>query len=125
MRKAINFDIDTKKYEQYTGKDAPLAYTEIKAYFERYGFEHRQGSGYISKDNVSDRKIAQIITSMPLEIEWLDQCIKVMDVTDIGKQHSVTEMIHKVQTKKIHLRNKINSLTHKTFSPKVHDDYER
>lgn len=47
MRKAINFDIDTKKYEEFTGKKSPFAYDEIKRFLKRNGFEHRQGSGYV------------------------------------------------------------------------------
>ena len=29
MKKALNFDLDTKKYEEFTGKSAPTAYNDI------------------------------------------------------------------------------------------------
>lgn len=35
MRKAINFDIDTKKYQEYTGKSASNAYIQIRNFFLR------------------------------------------------------------------------------------------
>lgn len=54
MRKALNFDLDTKKYEENTGKHSPTAYVEIKRFLEKNNFEHRQGSGYISKDSLND-----------------------------------------------------------------------
>ncbi len=57
MRKAINFDIDTKKYEEYTGKKAPTAYAEVKKFLKKNGFEHRQGSGYVSKNSLDDLRI--------------------------------------------------------------------
>lgn len=34
MKKAINFDIDTKKYEKYTNKKASNAYEEIRRFKE-------------------------------------------------------------------------------------------
>jgi len=95
MRKAINFDIDTKKYEEYTGKHSPTAYTEIKRFLEKNGFEHRQGSGYISKESLDDRKVTAIIMNMALKLKWLKYCIKEIDVTNIGKQHSLIDIINK------------------------------
>ena len=35
MRKALNFDLDTKKYEENTGKHSPTAYVEIKRFLEK------------------------------------------------------------------------------------------
>ncbi len=93
MRKAINFDIDTKKYEEFTGKHAPTAYIEIKKFLTRNGFEHRQGSGYISRESLDDIKIATIIMSMVYHLDWLETCIKEIDVTNIGKQHSLIDTI--------------------------------
>lgn len=93
MRKAINFDIDTKKYEEYTGKKSPSAYDEIKRFLKKNGFEHRQGSGYVSKESLPDWKITAIITNMSLKLEWLDYSIKEIDVTNIGKQHSLVGTI--------------------------------
>lgn len=96
MRKAINFDIDTKKYEEYTGKKSPTAYSEIKTFLKRNGFEHRQGSGYVSKDSLTDRKVLAIIMNMSSQFVWLRYCVKQIDVTNIGKQHSLIDGINKV-----------------------------
>lgn len=49
MRKALNFDLDTKKYEEFTHRPAPTAYAEIWRFLKKNDFEHRQGSGYVSK----------------------------------------------------------------------------
>ena len=69
MRKALNFDLDTKKYEENTGKHSPTAYVEIKRFLEKNNFEHRQGSGYISKDSLNDGKVFAIIQSMSIELK--------------------------------------------------------
>ncbi len=39
MRKALNFDLDTKKYEEFTGKHSPLAYAEIRNFLKRNDFD--------------------------------------------------------------------------------------
>lgn len=44
MRKAINFDINTKEYEKITGKKASNAYDPIKRFLLKRNFIHRQGS---------------------------------------------------------------------------------
>ena len=95
MRKAINFDIDTKKYEEYTGKKAPTAYAKVKKFLKKNGFEHRQGSGYVSKNSLDDLRITAIITNMTLTLKWLRFCVKEIDVTNIGKQHSLLDTINK------------------------------
>ena len=96
MRKAINFDIDTKKFEEYTKIHSQNAYLELRKFLNRNGFEHRQGSGYISKDSLDDKKVTAIIIKMSVTFEWLKYCIKEMDVTNIGKQHSLVNTINKV-----------------------------
>ena len=93
MRKALNFDLDTKKYEEYTGKPSPMAYAEIRKFLKRNGCEHRQGSGYISKNSLTDGKIFAIIQNMSMEFNWLRNCVKQIDVTNIGKQHSLIDTI--------------------------------
>lgn len=95
MRKALNFDLDTKKYEKYTGKHSPTAYAKIKRFLQKNDFEHRQGSGYISKKSLNDGKIFAIIQNMSIELKWLGNCIEQIDVTNIGKQHSLLDTINK------------------------------
>ena len=95
MRKALNFDLDTKKYEEYTGKPAPTEYIKIRRFLKKHDFEHRQGSGYISKESLNDGKIFAIIQSMSMEFVWLGYCVKQVDITNIGKQHSLVDAINK------------------------------
>lgn len=94
IRKALNFDIDTKKYEATTGKKAPRAYDDIKDFLTKAGFEHRQGSGYVSTEALTDENIVIIISEMSQKLDWLKECVKQFDVTDIGKQHSLLDVIN-------------------------------
>lgn len=95
MRKALNFDLDTKKYEESVGKHSPIAYAEIRRFLKKNDFEHRQGSGYISKASLNDGKIFAIIQNMSMELKWLRICVKQIDVTNIGKQHSLIDAVNK------------------------------
>ena len=62
---------------------------------KKNGFEHRQGSGYVSKNSLDDLRITAIITNMTLTLKWLRFCVKEIDVTNIGKQHSLLDTINK------------------------------
>lgn len=98
MRKALNFDLDTKKYEEFTGKHPPIAYAQIRNFLKKNDFEHRQGSGYISRDSLNDGKIFAIIQNMSMELKWLRHCVEQIDVTNIGKQHSMVDAVNKATT---------------------------
>ena len=41
MRKALNFDLDTKKYEEFTHRPETTAYAEIRRKKKKNDFEHR------------------------------------------------------------------------------------
>ncbi len=105
MRKAINFDIDTKKYEEYTGRKAPVAYAQIRNFLKKYEFRHRQGSGYVSNGNINTIDIGILISDMSMKFDWLEYCIKEIDVTNIGKQYSLVDAISKAS-----IRNKSSKL---------------
>ena len=55
---------------------------------KKHGFEHRQGSGYISKAKLDGDNVYDIISDVVSENEWLASC-----VTDIGKQHDLTTTV--------------------------------
>lgn len=53
MQKYLNFDLDTNKLKQYyPKKDYTRAYKDIEKFLVSRGFEHRQGSAYISKMSI-------------------------------------------------------------------------
>ena len=92
--KAINFDLDTnalKKY--YPGKDYRKAYSDIKAFMLKNGFEHRQWSGYKTLMPFSDSQIDELVTDLSLKFDWLKDCVNKFDVTNVGKSYDYTEFI--------------------------------
>lgn len=89
--KAINFDLDTnamKRLGMY-----PSGYGTLKKTLKKHGFEHRQGSGYVSQKKLDSIMIARIIEQITAEHPWLIECVKKIDVTDIGRQHDLTTLV--------------------------------
>ena len=92
-RKAINFDLNTKKLKALG--IYPDAYKQLGKSFQKYDFEHRQGSGYISKDRLYNSDVLDVIKKVVKENDWLRDCAKKIDVTDIGKTFDLTDLLHK------------------------------
>lgn len=90
--KAINFDLsvnDLKKcYSDYT-----KAYYDLKRFFARRGFEHRQGSGYVSKKKLAQADIIDLLDEMNTELPWMKDCVTKIDVTNIGAQHDLKDLL--------------------------------
>lgn len=88
--KAFNFDLDTKLLEKYhPSKTATRPYYEIEKFFLDIGFEHRQGSGYRSKERLSNIDVFDMIDSLRKQYLWIDKCIKRIDVTDVGEVYDL------------------------------------
>lgn len=93
-RKAINFDLDTKALKKYyPGKNYRDAYSDIKKFMEKSGFEHRQWSGYISLKKLSINNVFSLSQKISKAFPWLSKCVNRFDVTDIGEQHDLTHLI--------------------------------
>ena len=83
--KAINFDFDTKKLALARGS-APKCYYEIRKTMKRLWFDHRQGSGYVSRDKLGYLDISKIVQKLYEAHEWLPDCIKEFDVTNVTRR---------------------------------------
>lgn len=92
-RKAINFDLDTNAMKERGLY--PDGYRELGKFFHKQGFMHRQGSGYVSKDKLNSDEINDIVLNTVIAVPWLAECVKKIDVTDIGRQHDLTEIIRR------------------------------
>lgn len=56
--KALNFDLDTHQLKaHYPGANYRQAYDDLRRFFKRHQFSHRQGSGYISDTKLSTADI--------------------------------------------------------------------
>ena len=60
-RRAINFDLSTRTLEEIFGKgNTAKPYSDITHFMKENGFIHRQYSGYVSKEPMSDREFIKI-----------------------------------------------------------------
>ena len=91
IRKAINFDLDTEQMRAMSLY--PNGYGLLKKSFEKHDFTHRQGSGYISNAKLDSDQVNDIMAAVVKEQPWLTECVKKIDVTDIGKQHDLTAVV--------------------------------
>lgn len=99
-RKAINFDLSTEKLKKHF-EDTRKPYGLIKDFMLENGFEHRQYSGYASKEPISNEDIFSIVLKISSKFTWIGSCIKEFDITEIGEQYSLKETIQDLCAKKL------------------------
>lgn len=90
--KAINFDLNVRGLKKYYS-DYRKAYYDVKRFFKKQGFEHRQGSGYISKKKLIQADIIDLLDVMNAELPWISDCVTKIDVTNIGTQHDLKDLL--------------------------------
>ncbi|EAH9594056.1 virulence-associated protein VapD [Campylobacter coli] len=133
-RKAINFDLSTKSLEKYF-KDTREPYSLIKNFMLENGFEHRQYSGYTSKEPINERRVIRIVNKLTKKFTWLGECVKEFDITEIGEeQYSLKETIQDLCAKELNAQQtkqakdfhqKLKEFTEKTPKNQKLKDLER
>lgn len=94
--KAFNFDLVISQLKKhYPDGHYTKAYKDIQSFFKKNGFEHRQGSGYLSLKMLSDVDVMRIGSKLNKSLPWLGQCVNKFDVTDIGEMHDLTHIFVK------------------------------
>ncbi|MCI8418629.1 MAG: hypothetical protein HFI33_14235 [Lachnospiraceae bacterium] len=92
--KAINFDLDTHQLKaHYPGANYRQAYDDLCRFFKRHKFSHRQGSGYISDTKLGTADIYDLMDELSRQFPWIGVCVDKIDVTNIGQQHDLTELL--------------------------------
>jgi len=82
--RTINFDLDTKALqEQYPKENWRKAYDDIGKFLKSKGFSHRQGSGYISNEEISMLKVTRTLNELKREFPFLNGCVNKIDVASI------------------------------------------
>ena len=67
-RKALNFDLSDILLQEHYDKNYHMnAWSDIRKYLEKNGFEHRQYSGYVSKTPMSINDVNLIVASMSIK----------------------------------------------------------
>lgn len=92
--KALNFDLDTNQLKtHYPGANYRQAYDDLRRFFNRHHFSHRQGSGYISDDKLATADIYDLMDELSRQFPWLGICVNKIDVTNVGRQHDLIELL--------------------------------
>ncbi len=93
--KAINFGLSVHELEKFY-QDYRKAYYDVKKFFARQRFDHRQGSGYVSRKKLAQADIIDLLDLMNTELPWMSDCVTKIDVTNIGAQHDLKDMLREM-----------------------------
>lgn len=63
-------------------------------FFKKHDFSHRQGSGYISSNKLSTADIYDLMDDLVQQLPWIGECVNKIDVTNIGQQHDLTDLLN-------------------------------
>lgn len=97
--KALNFDLDTHQLKTYyPGPDYRHAYKDLREFFKHHHFSHRQGSGYMSDNKLGTADIYDLMDELGQQFPWVGNCVNKIDVTNIGRQHDLTELLKPAET---------------------------
>lgn len=92
--KALNFDLSTHQLKEvYPGNDYRKAYDDLRRFFSHHHFVHRQGSGYLSDEKLYSTDIYESMDILARQMPWIGACVNKMDVTNVGKQHDLTDVL--------------------------------
>lgn len=92
--KALYFDLRIKDLEEYYSKTYPKgAYAKIKHFLINRNFSHEQYSGYHSRYKTTDLEIFDLIRDMSDTFPWLQYCVNHFEVTNVGANHDLMELI--------------------------------
>lgn len=106
--KYVNFDLSTEELRKHFGKNTAEPYELIKQFFESKGFEHRQYSGYISKEPLDDVQVSLIADELGANFIWIESCMQEFDIVNAPEKTSYKEQIKAGAEEKIaELMNKL------------------
>ena len=98
-RRYLMFDLDSASLKKEFGPTRyTLAYSDLREALENRGFEHRQGSGYLSKAPISKNKLIVLYDSLVEELPWLNTCSTAMHFADIGKTFNLKTLARNSST---------------------------
>ena len=103
--KCVNFDLSTEQLLKHFPSGTAKPYNLLKQFFLDKGFEHRQYSGYISKEPLGEYQTNKIVKELSKKFIWLKDCVQEFDVSNAPEKVSVKEQIIYNTTKEEHKRN--------------------
>lgn len=93
VKKLLVFDLDTKVCRLILGNNYRRVYYQIiRPFLERRGFEHVQGSGYISINPMTNLQVTYCIRDLLRLYPYLSKCIRDIRVGDIKQLHRLNNL---------------------------------
>lgn len=91
-RKQLSFDIDTKVAKAILGKSNYIkAYIDVRSFMEQAGWEHIEGSVYMSKKSLSTTQVMHLLDDLIWEYPYLTKCFREIHQADISNVHSLSQ----------------------------------
>lgn len=94
--RAVYFDLDTNEMKNHL-TSVPLGYACIKRSFQKHGFSHRQGSGYISNVPITNTDATRAIIEVVKENTWLCDCVRNIDVMIAGRNYAFASFVRNMK----------------------------
>lgn len=106
-RRQITFDLGENKLKAYYPKPSfalnpryhKKAWKDIAKFMQQHGFEHRQYSVYASLKPITNVELNTLIDDMVAQMPWLNKCLNAIDITNIGRQHSLMKAVQEATIK--------------------------
>lgn len=108
-RKYITFDLDTNYLDKELG-NYTKAYSLIKDFMLKNNFSHRQGSAYISNNEMSDTLLYSLIKKMYKELKFMNKGCRKIDGLNVSDNYDLKLAINKAINRKVKLINKNNNI---------------
>lgn len=92
---AIAFDFDTTLLEQlYPSASWRNAYSDVRGYLKRRGFEWQQGRVYFGSDDVSAVDCVRAVQKLALKYAWFGPAVRDIRMLRIEENNDLTPAIN-------------------------------
>jgi len=106
-RKLLAFDLKQDNLKKHYPKPKftlnpqyyKKAYSDIKSFFKNENWEHNQGSGYISNDDLTTVDITDMLNKMVRAMPWIGACIYKCSIGNIADLEDVVLPIRDLSEK--------------------------
>ncbi|MDB7980804.1 hypothetical protein [Faecalicoccus pleomorphus] len=114
-RKAINFDLDTRKLKELYPSTSPngwrQAWAQIESFLKEQGSIHVQYSGYQSLEPMWTNEVFIVMENLQNKYPWFRDCATSADVTIVTDRYNILEYLKNQELKTSTLENQIDSTT--------------
>lgn len=98
---AIVFDLDKNSLEEvYPGNSWRNAYTEIRNFLNRRGFEWQQGSTYFGNETVDAVSCVLVVQDLSDEFSWFSAAVRDLRMLRIEENNDLMPVVERALKRK-------------------------